>query len=80
MSAKKEWPLYFSEQLGSDTYGLFEVDESLLDEILKTGTGQIKQGAIVSEGNKGACLSSETRTYKLKVSETSNSLMVADLA
>jgi len=39
MSAKKEWPLMFSESLGSNTYGLFEVDDSLLDEILSTGTG-----------------------------------------
>jgi len=50
-----------------------------LKEILETGSGQIKRNALSVE-DKSACLTSESRTFKLKLSETSNFLMVADLA
>ena len=77
MSAK-EWSLVFANDLSDRQYHLFEVDESLLQEMLSSEiSGQIKSCAM--EEGKSACLSSESRTFKLKLSETSNFLMVADL-
>ena len=73
----KEWNLSFAE--GSGQYGLIEVDEALLAEILQTGGATIKQASLNGDEGKSTCLSSESRTHKLKLSETSNFLMVADL-
>jgi hypothetical protein len=75
MSAK-EWNLKFSQDLAND-FCLFEVDEAILAELLVSGA-QIKQSDL--DKSKTACICSETRTYKLKLSETSNFLMVADLS
>jgi hypothetical protein len=57
------------------------VDEALLAEILSgEGSGRIKQAPLNGEeGKSTTCLSSESKSYKLKLSETSNFLMVADL-
>ena len=52
-------------------YDLYEMDESTLQDILKQG------GAVIKAG-EAACLCTESQTYRLKISETSNNLMVLE--
>jgi hypothetical protein len=69
--------LKFNSSLGKE-YVLFEVEESLLKEILEqTGNRGSVKGSSFEQ--KQTCFCSDSRTHKLKLSETSNLLMVADL-
>ena len=64
-------PLQYA-QVQKPTYDLIEMDEELLQTIVKEGGALIKS----SPFDKSACLVTDAKTFKLKLSETSNSLMV----
>ena len=80
--------LSFSADLGQSKLQLFEVDESFLEEIFADAesgqagdaVGHIKMPQVYNEESKrSACLSTQTQTFKLKSSETSNLMFATSL-
>ena len=80
--------LQFSADLGQSKLQLFEVDESFLEEIFAdaesgragAAIGHIKMPQVYNEESKrSASLSTQTQTYKLKSSETSNLMFATSM-
>ena len=69
-----------TQECANGAFHLFEVDEAFIDEIYEQdGPSFIKKCAAYPEEHTQAILCTDKQGYKLKVSETTNLLMVANL-